>query len=145
MRNDEVFSSSIEKYFGDLKDPRDKRGMRHKLIDIIGIAILAIICGADEFVEMEEFGKAKKDFLATFLELPDGIPSHDTFGRVFSALSPEGFRICFAEWVNSISNLSGDIVNIDGKALRRSFDTNSGKSMIYMVSAWANVNNLVLG
>ncbi len=145
MMNDRDFLGSIEEHFGKLEDPRDRRGLRHKLSDIIVISILSIICGADEFVEMEEFGNAKKEFLATFLELANGIPSHDTFGNVFSALSPEGFRTCFSEWVSSISSLSGDIVNIDGKALRRSFDTHSGKSMIYMVSAWANTNNLVLG
>ncbi len=135
----------VEKHFGCLKDFRDKRGLRHKLKEIIGIAILAIICGADEFTEMEEFGNMKKDFLGTFMELPNGIPSHDTFGRVFSLLPPDEFRACFVAWVQSICDLCGDIVNIDGKALRRSFDTDKGKAMIYMVSAWANANNLVLG
>lgn len=135
----------IEQHFGRLKDFRDPRGLRHPLLEIITIGILAVICGADEFVEMEEFGKAKEPFLRTFLKLPNGIPSHDTFGRVFSLLPPEEFRACFIAWVESLCSVSGDIVNIDGKALRRSFDTFSGKEMIYMVSAWANANNLVLG
>lgn len=135
----------IEEHFGSLPDFRDERGKRHKLLDIIVIAILAIICGADEFIEMEEFGKSKESFLRSFLTLKKGIPSHDTFGRVFSFLPPDEFRNCFISWVESLCNIEGDIVNIDGKALRRSFDSSTGKSMIYMVSAWANANNLVLG
>ena len=135
----------FEEHFSDLSDPRDKRGKLHELFDILVIAILSIICGADEFTEMEEFGKAKQPFLSTFLKLKNGVPSHDTFGRVFALLSPNDFRKCFTNWVNSLCNLRGDIINIDGKALRRSFDTSEGKSMIYMVSAWANSNNLVLG
>ncbi len=94
---------------------------------------------------MEEFGKSKHPFLSTFLKLNNGIPSHDTFGRVFAFLSPDSFRKCFVNWVNSLCNLNGDIVNIDGKVLHRSFGTASDKSMIYMVSAWANSNNVVLG
>lgn len=136
----------FEEHFGSLEDPRDKRGRLHKLMDVLVLSILAIICGADEFTEMEEFGKSKEDFLGTFLELPNGIPSHDTFGRVFAVLPPDGFRDCFVAWAKSLcGSLSGDIVSIDGKALRRSYDTAGGKSMVYMVSAWANSNNLVLG
>lgn len=135
----------VEKHFSSLTDFRDKRGLRHKLQEIIIIAILATICGADEFTEMEEFGKSKEDFLKTIMELRNGIPSHDTFGRVFSLLPPEEFRTCFIAWVKSLSEIHGDIVNIDGKALRRSFDTKGDKAMIYMVSAWANANNMVLG
>lgn len=137
--------SSIENHFGSLKDFRDKRGLRHELKEVIVIAILAIICSADEFTEMEEFAKAKEPFLRKFLVLKNGVPSHDTFGRIFSLLPPEEFRACFIAWVKTLCDLHGDIVNIDGKALRRSFDTASDKAMIYMVSAWANVNNLVLG
>lgn len=135
----------VEEHFGSLKDFRDRRGLRHELKEIIVIAILAIICGADEFTEMEEFGKAKKEFLKSILELKNNIPSHDTFGRVFSLLPPDEFRACFIAWVQDLCNINGDIVNIDGKALRRSFDTKSNKAMIYMVSAWANANNMVLG
>lgn len=135
----------IETHFGSIPDFRDARGKRYPLLEIIVIAILAIICGADEFTEMEEFGKAKESFLKTFLNLRNGIPSHDTFGRIFSIMPPDEFRNCFISWVQSLCDLNGDIVNIDGKALRRSFDTYSEKSMIYMVSAWANRNNMVLG
>jgi predicted transposase YbfD/YdcC len=135
----------VEKHFSTIKEFRDKRGLRHKLKEIIVIAILAVICGADEFTEMEEFGKSKEDFLKTIMELQNGIPSHDTFGRVFSLMPPDEFRACFVAWVKSLCDLHGDIVNIDGKALRRSFDTEGEKAMIYMVSAWANANNMVLG
>jgi len=135
----------FEEHFSNLKDPRDNRGKLHNLYEILVIAILAVICGADEFTEMEEFGNEKKGFLLTILELKNGIPSHDTFGRVFRILPPEELRTCFINWVKSLCNLCSEIVNIDGKALRRSFDTEDEKSMIYMVSAWANNNNLVLG
>lgn len=135
----------VENHFGSLKDFRDRRGLRHELKEIIVISILAIICGADEFTEMEEFGNAKKDFLKSILELKNEIPSHDTFGRVFALLPPDEFRACFIAWVQGLCDINGDIVNIDGKALRRSFDTENSKAMIYMVSAWANANNMVLG
>lgn len=138
--------ASFEKHFSAISDPRDPRGKRHFLKDILAIAVLAVICGADEFTEMEEFGKEKKEFLGSLLELPNGIPSHDTFGRVFQVLNPEEFRKCFINWVKDLcGDMNGEVVNIDGKALRRSFDTEDEKSMIYMVSAWANANNLVLG
>lgn len=135
----------FDEYFEELEDPRDKRGLRHELRDILLIALLATICGADEFSEMEEYGKSNVSFLNKILSLPNGIPSHDTFGRIFSLLCPEQFRKCFVNWVQSLCDLTEEIVNIDGKALRHSYDTKAGKSMIYMVSAWANKNNLVLG
>lgn len=135
----------VEQHFGSLRDFRDRRGLRHELQEIIVISILAIICNADEFTEIEEFGKSKEAFLREILTLKNGIPSHDTFGRVFSLLPPDEFRACFIAWVQSLCNINGDIVNIDGKALRRSFDTEKDKAMIYMVSAWANANNMVLG
>lgn len=136
----------FDRHFGSLEDPRDVRGLLHSLKDILIISILGVICGADEFTEIEEFGKSKEAFLRTFLKLPNGIPSHDTFGRVFSMLDPDEFRNCFIAWVKELcGDMVNDIVNLDGKALRRSFDTDSGKSMIYMVSAWANANNLLLG
>jgi len=136
---------AFDKYFGGITDPRDLRGKRHELRDLLIILILAVISGCDEFTEIEEYGKDKAAFLSTFLELPNGIPSHDTFGRVLALLNPDEFRKCFVNWVDSLCNIMGDIVNIDGKALRHSYDTTSDKSMIYMVSAWANKNNLVLG
>ncbi len=137
---------SFDTYFGSVEDPRKARGLLHKLRDIMIIGVLSVICGADDFTEMEEFGKSKESFLKNHLELKHGIPSHDTFGRVFSILNPEEFRKCFIAWVKDLcGEMKGDIVNIDGKALRHSFDTQADKGMIYMVSAWANANNLLLG
>lgn len=137
---------SFDVHFNSLQDPRHSQGVLHKFRDILIISILSVICGADEFTEMEEFGKSKESFLRDYLDLKHGIPSHDTFGRIFSIINPEEFRKCFIHWVKDLcGDLKGDIVNIDGKALRHSFDTAADKGMIYMVSAWANANNLLLG
>ena len=105
-----------------------------------------MICAADSWVEVEEFGHAKIDWFRTFLELPNGIPSHDTFGRVFALLDPDQFRLCFASWIQAISQITeGEVVALDGKTLRRSHDKTLGKGAIHMVSAWASTNRLVLG
>ena len=134
-------------YFLDLTEPRRKnRNFRHKLIDIIAIAILATICGADEFTEMEQWGKANEDWLRTFLELPNGIPSHDTFGDVFAKLNPAEFNRCFLNWVEDLrSSTAGEVIAIDGKTLRRSHNRSAGKGAIHLVSAWAGRNRLTLG
>ncbi len=97
---------SITKHFGKVKDPRVERTRRHKLVDIILIAICGVICGADSWVDIDMFGKAKKEWLKTILELPNGIPSHDTFGRVFAAINPEEFEKSFMEWVQAIHELT---------------------------------------
>jgi len=118
----------------------------HYLIEILIIAICAVICGADDWVAIEQFGQAKEKWFRTFLHLPNGIASHDTFRRVFAQLEPEAFQACFVSWMRGIAQLSqGEIVSIDGKCLRRSHDRGSGKAAIYMVSAWASTNRLVLG
>lgn len=136
----------LGKYFKSLEDPRIDRAKRHELIDIIGITISAVVCGADNWVEVEEFGKAKEEWLRGFLKLPNGIPSHDTFGRVFSRLAPERFGECFMSWVRSISELTrGEVVAIDGKTLRGCHDRSNGRAALHMVSAWASENHLVLG
>lgn len=134
-------------YFQALTEPRrNNRNRRHKLIDIIAIAILATICGADEFTEMELWGKANEDWLRTFLELPNGIPSHDTFGDVFAKLNPVEFKQCFIKWVEDIRSLTdGELIAIDGKTLRRSHNRRAGKGAIHLVSAWAVGNRLTLG
>jgi hypothetical protein len=108
---------SILDYFAELSDPhRDNESNRHQRIDIIPISILATICGAEYFTEMEDYGRANQDSLQTFLELPNGIPSHDTFGRVFARLDPHEFKKCFAAWVDSIWDATdGEVVVIDGK------------------------------
>lgn len=137
---------SLIEHFADLKDPRREHGREHKLIDILVIAILAVICGANDFVGMEEFGRAKQGWLKTFLELANGIPSHDTFGRVLAKLKPGQFRRCFSRWVRAVAALTaGETVAIDGKTLRRSYDRSGGQSAIELVSAWAQTNRLTLG
>ena len=137
---------AISDHFADLEDPRIDRTKLHQLLDIIIVAICAVICGADSWVEVEEFGNAKIDWFRTFLELPNGIPSHDTFGRVFALLDPDQFRRGFASWIQTISRITdGEVVALDGKTLRRSHDHTLGKGAIHMVSAWASTNRLVLG
>lgn len=137
---------TIEEHFGKVNDPRVERTKDHKLIDIIAIAICAVICGAEGWVDVEVFGKSKQSWLATFLELPHGIPSHDTFGRVFAMMDAREFQLAFYEWVLAVNDLiQGQIVNIDGKCMRGSEDQGLGKRAIYMVSAWAAENELVLG
>jgi predicted transposase YbfD/YdcC len=136
----------IGEYFARLEDPRVDRTKRHQLLDILVIAVCGVICGADSWVEIEEFGKAKCAWLRTFLSLPNGIPSHDTFGRVFAALDPKQFQQCFLDWVHAIAtSTEGQIVALDGKTLRRSHDRAKGNAAIHMVSAWASANRLVLG
>jgi len=137
--------SLIFKYFSDINEPRASN-KRHKLIDIITISICAVICGADGYEAIEEFGYARYEWFATFLELPHGIPSHDTIGRLFSQLSPEEFEKAFLKWIYEIREISvGQIIAIDGKTLRRSYDKSSDKAAIHMVSAWASENRLILG
>ena len=137
---------SLRKHFASLKDPRIHRRKRHLLIDIILIAICAVICGAEGWTDIENFGNSKLSWLKTFLELPNGIPSHDTFGRVFSLIDAQQFQLAFYEWVWAVNDIiQGQIINIDGKQLRGSKATVLGKRAIYMVSAWAEENELVLG
>ena len=129
-------ATAIEQSFAELTDPRVNRTRRHKLIDILVIGICTVICGGDDYPAMEEFGKAKEPWFRTFLELPNGIPSHDTFWRVFSALDSEQFQHCFLVWMSTISKTSsGEIIALDGKQLRRSHDKSESKAAIHMVSA----------
>jgi predicted transposase YbfD/YdcC len=137
--------TSIEHHFADLKDPRIDRTKLHKLIDILVIAICAVICGADGWEDVEAFGQAKKEWLETILELPNGIPSHDTFSRVFERLDPQQFQASFTSWITSVSKMIQGVIAIDGKVLRRSHDKGIGKAAIDMVSAWASANQMVLG
>lgn len=138
-------TGSIGLFFSRLEDPRDWRGRRHLLSDIMVIAILAVICGADHWTEMEEFGHAKEEWLRTFLRLPNGIPSHDTFGEVFAAISPEAFEMCFRAWTGAVAGMIAGVVAIDGKTMRGSFDGVGGRPAVHMVSAWAADNGVVFG
>lgn len=131
--------------FSSLPDPRTGNRMGHNLFDVVVIAILAFISGADHWTEVEMFGEEKEEWLRTFLELPYGIPSHDTFGRIFSLLSPEAFEQAFQTWVQDIYELTqGMIVAIDGKTVRRSHDKANNHKAIHMVSAWASQHGAVL-
>ncbi|AFZ11524.1 transposase IS4 family protein [Crinalium epipsammum PCC 9333] len=137
---------TITDHFSTLKDPRIERSKLHQLIDIITIAICAVICGADGWEQIELYGKAKHKWFQQFLALPNGIPSHDTFARVFARIDPEEFQQCFIDWIKAISKLTnGEVIAIDGKTLCHSYDTASSQSAIHMVSAWATANRLVLG
>lgn len=136
----------ILSYFSDLEDPRGGDNITHPLENIITIAILAVICGADGWVDVERYGKAKQDWLRTFLNLEKGIPSHDTFGRVFRWLDEEAFQARFIKWTARICQQSkGQVIALDGKKLRRSQEKRKGRDGIWMVSAWASENRLVLG
>lgn len=138
--------NSIPAHFETITDPRAETGKRHNLVEMIVIAICAVICGADGWVAVEAFGWARYDWLSRFLSLPHGIPSHDTFGRVFAALAPAQFEECFRNWMTAVSSVTkGQIIPIDGKQLRRSYDSEEGKAAIHLVSAWASDNGVVLG
>jgi predicted transposase YbfD/YdcC len=139
-------TTSLLAHFQDLDDPRVSPATRHQLLDIVAIAVCAVICGADTWVEVEAFGQAKRGWLETFLALPHGIPSHDTFGRVFAALDPAQFERGFRSWVAAVAEVStGSVVAIDGKTLRRSHDAAQGKAALVLVSAWAEANHVILG
>ena len=132
------------KYLAELTDPRVERTREHLLEEILLITIAAVLSGADSWNEIEDYGHAKQAWLRSFLTLPSGIPSPDTFNRVFSLLDPDELERCFMQWVRSIAKLTaGEVVAIDGKALRGS-GTGGNKAMVHMVSAWAHRNNLVL-
>ena len=132
-------------YFSSLTDPRVERTKEHLMEDIIFITIAAVICGAETWNEIEDYGKAKIGWLSQYLQLPNGIPSHDTFNRFFSALSPQEFEEAFLSWVNDVCELTaGEVVNIDGKTLCGSL-IKGGKRAVHIVSAWANTNQLSLG
>lgn len=136
----------FERWFGELEDPRMDRTKKHRLIDIMAITLCAVICGANAWTEIEEFGQSKEQWLRTFLELPNGIPSHDTFARVFSLLDPNEFQSAFINWVGEVVALTDhEVIAIDGKTLRRSHDERLGKAAVHMISAWAEENRVVLG
>jgi len=137
---------SIMAYFAKVEEPRSGQNISHPLINILTIAVLGVICGADGWVDVERYGEAKKEWLGTFLDLKKGIPSHDTFGRVFSWIKPEQFEACFIAWTDIICQKTGGaVVSVDGKKLRRSQDGCHEREGIWMVSAWMETNRMVLG
>ena len=139
-------TASLTEHFGSLDDPRIDRTKRHNLMDIVTIALCGVIAGADSWVDVEAFGRRKAEWLRKMLDLPHGIPSHDTFGRVFARLDAQQFERCFTEWVLAVREvLQGDVVAIDGKRVRRSHDRYIGKDAIHMVSAWASASGVALG
>lgn len=137
--------TSIQKHFGQLVDPRSDFRIHYSLVAILTITLCAVICGADGFNEIAFFGESKKEWFSTFLDLPYGIPSHDTINRFFSILSPTEFSKCFTAWTQDLAEKISGVIAIDGKTLRKSFDSASEKKAIHMVSAWCHNNELVLG
>lgn len=139
-------SFSLTDCFAHIEDPRVERTKLHLLDDILALTICAVICGADTFVAVEQYGRAKHAWLKRFLKLPNGIPSHDTIGDVLARIDPLAFEQGFLDWVRGIAEITeGQVVAIDGKHLRRSYDRASNKAAIKMVGAWAAENHLVLG
>lgn len=137
---------SLVECFAELTDPRVERTRRHELVDVVVIAVCGAICGLDEWTALAEYGRAKADWFRTFLSLPNGIPSRDTFRRVISRLEPQEFARCISDWIASLQKVTmGQVVAIDGKTLRRSFDRASGKGALHLVSAWAAENQVSLG
>jgi len=138
--------TNLQQALAAVTDPRRDHTKHHELIDILMIAVCCLLCGGSGFAHMEQFGHAKRDWLRTFLALPNGIPSHDTFRRVFSLLAPQQFATAFLAWTQSLrAAVSAEIVALDGKTVRRSFDRAKGRSPLHLVSAWASANQLVLG
>jgi len=138
-------SVRLQDHFADLTDPR-RRKVTYPLINVVVIAICAVICGADDFVAIAEFGRKKRHWFERFLDLKDGIPSHDRFNAILAAIKPAEFEKCLLSWIVALHEVTdGQVVAIDGKTLRRSFDAASGKAAIHMVSAWATANQISLG
>lgn len=137
-------SLSLTEHFAALDDPRVERTRLHPLLSIVVIAICAVIAGAGSWDDIAEFGEIRADWLATFLDLPHGIPSHDTFNRVFAALDPVQFRTCFLHWMEAVTAALPQVIAVDGKAVRGSHGREAGQQAIHLVSAWASANRLVL-
>jgi len=138
-------SNIFDDYFSEIDDPRLDRQKRHALMDILFISISAVVCGAKSFVDMADFGRAKAEWFKERIPLENGIPSHDTFRRVYSLIDPEQFRECFISWTTAMSEAVDDVIAFDGKALRRSFDSATGMSAIHVLNAWSSANDFCVG
>src|SRR3954447_11118256 len=139
------FSARLDRHFASLADPRRGK-VTYPLINIVAIAVCATIAGADDFVAIADWARQKKDWLAEFLDLSSGIPSHDRFNAIFRALKPEQFERCLVAWITELHEVVvGQVIPIDGKTMRQSFDKATGKSALHMVSAWATTNKISLG
>ena len=137
--------NTFESFFENINDPRHHNKL-HKLIDVLIIAICAVVAGADTYEQIENFGKKRYKWLSKFLELPHGIPSHDTFGRILERMNPQEFQNSFKQWIETVTQQTkGQVVAIDGKTLRRSHDRSNDKKAIHMISAWASSNQVILG
>lgn len=146
VADEDMATASILEYFASVPDPRVERSQLHPLGSVLVLALCAVICGANSFVGIEWFGIARQAWLKTFLDLPNGIPSHDTIGRIFAMLNPKALESAFREWVAAIATLTnGEVVAIDGKTLRRSFQKAGSGVFVHMVSAWAAGNQMVIG
>jgi predicted transposase YbfD/YdcC len=144
--DEDMSTASIVEYFASVPDRRIARSQLHPLTSVLVLSLCAVICGANSFVGIACFGKAREAWLRTFLDLPNGIPSHDTIGRIFAMLDPKGLEKAFREWVAAVATLTkGEVVAIDGKTLRRSFQKAGSSTFVHMVSAWSSGNQLVLG
>jgi predicted transposase YbfD/YdcC len=138
-------SARVQDHFADLTDPR-RREVTYPLINVVVIAVCAVICGADDFVAIAKFGRTKRAWLARFLDLTNGIPSHDRFNAILGAIKPAEFEKCLLGWILALHEITdGQVIAVDGKTLRRSFDAANSKSAIHMVSAWATANQISLG
>jgi predicted transposase YbfD/YdcC len=133
-------------HFSIVPDPRVDRSKKHNLVDILFIAVCTMICGGEGFTDMEDFAETKEDWLRKYLELPGGVPSHDTFRRVFSIMDSGAFMACFVRWSESLHKATkGEVIALDGKTIRHSFDKASGQPALHVISAWASENGLALG
>jgi len=137
--------TSVSRHFIKITDPRIPNKTRHSLLNILTIVLCAVISGSEDFYDIEEYAESKQEFFQTFLDLPNGMPSHDTINRVISRLNPEEFSKCIVEWTKTISEKLNGVIAIDGKTLRRSFQDASKKNPLHIVSAWSSANGIVLG
>ena len=145
MSEKKFASARIQDHFTELTDPR-RRKVIYPLMNVVVIAVCAVIGGADDFVAIAEFGRKKRAWLAKFLDLKEGIPSHDRFNAILAAIKPAEFEKCLLSWITALHDITdGQVIAIDGKTLRRSFDASSNKAAIHMVSAWATENHISLG